>query len=222
MRKLRSIVVALLALILALGGAALIVVYFGAQIKENRAQKNLRSLYAAQVSDPSFELELETDFTAHIELPGDDEQSDTGEIVPLIPVFILKIPKIDLDVVVVEGTDYSSLLYAVGHFSGTAFPGQIGNLALAGHRSFVSGEFFLRLDEIQPGDELIIEFNGKTFIYLAAESFIVNPDDVWVLEPTEDATITLVTCTPVNSGTHRLIVKGVLSEPDSSKFPAQR
>ena len=219
------IVLAIIAVALIFSGVALFFFYFSGKAQENRIQNNLRSLYAAQVENPNFLPEfdssaLQLDDT--VELPGDSESKRSRQSISLIPVFLLKIPKIDLDVVVAEGTSYPVLEYAVGHFTGTALPGQIGNLSMAAHRSFVTGEFFNRLDEVEIGDELIVDYNNNTYVYITTEVFVVGPYDVWVLDPTEDATITLVTCTPITTGTHRLIVKGVLLNSDGISPPTQR
>ncbi|MPN33520.1 hypothetical protein SDC9_181008 [bioreactor metagenome] len=104
------------------------------------------------------------------------------------------------------------LRYAVGHFPTTAQAGEAGNFCLAGHRSYAYGAFFNRLDQLRAGDALIVERNGETFTYSVSEILVVEPDDTWVLNPTEDAQITLVTCTPIRVGTQRLIVKGVLQQ----------
>ncbi len=213
------------AVALILGGVALFFFVFSGKAQENRIQNNLRSLYAAQVSNPNYQSEIESTTSLledTTELPGDSESKRSRQSISLIPVFLLKIPKIDLDVVVAEGTSYPVLEYAVGHFTGTALPGQIGNLAMAAHRSFVTGEFFNRLDEVEIGDELIVDYNNNTYVYITTDAFVVGPYDVWVLDPTEDATITLVTCTPITTGTHRLIVKGVLLNSDGISPPTQR
>lgn len=123
---------------------------------------------------------------------------------------ILSIPKIDLSVGIGEGVDKETLKYSVGHFVGTAMPGEKGNLCIAGHRSYTYGEFFNRLDEIEKNDTIIVESNGNTFNYKVIETKVVTPEEVSVLNQTKDSEITIVTCTPIRIGTHRLIVKGFL------------
>jgi sortase A len=123
---------------------------------------------------------------------------------------IMMIPKISLKVAVSEGTDQSILKYAVGHFKGTASPGEIGNSSFAGHRSYAYNEFFNRLDEMTIGDEIIVRTKKGEFKYKVYEKKVVLPTEVSVLNPTKDATITLVTCTPIRVATHRLIIKGRL------------
>lgn len=123
---------------------------------------------------------------------------------------IIKIPKLDLKVAVGEGIDNNTLKYAVGHFEGTAMPGEKGNFCVAGHRSYTYSEYFNRLDELKEGDDIIVKTNKGEFTYKVYEKKVVEPTEVSVLDKTKDATITLVTCTPIRVATHRLIVKGRL------------
>lgn len=124
---------------------------------------------------------------------------------------VLTIPKIDLTVAIGEGTDNNTLKYAVGHFNETALPGEEGNSCIAGHRNYTWGKFFNRLDEIETGDEILVERDGTQYSYTVTDTLIVNPEDLWVLDQTEDAQITLITCTPMYSATQRLIIRGTLS-----------
>lgn len=123
---------------------------------------------------------------------------------------IIKIPKIDLKVAVGEGIDNNTLKYAVGHFEGTAMPGEKGNFAVAGHRSYTYSEYFNRLDELNIGDDITVKTKKGEFTYRVYEKKVVEPTEVSVLDKTKDATITLVTCTPIRVATHRLIIKGKL------------
>jgi sortase A len=123
---------------------------------------------------------------------------------------ILIIPKINLKVSVSEGVDLETLKYAVGHFKGSAMPGEKGNFCVAGHRSYTYSEFFNRLDEVQPGDYVIVRTRDGEFKYKIFQKEVVKPTEVSVLNATKDSTITLITCTPIHIATHRLILKGRL------------
>ncbi|MCH3964406.1 MAG: class D sortase [Clostridium sp.] len=123
---------------------------------------------------------------------------------------LLVISKINLKVAIGEGTDMDTLRYAVGHFKGTALPGQKGNFAMAGHRSYTYGQYFNRLDELKIGDEIIVETIKGKYKYKIYNKKVVLPEQVEVLNPTNDATMTLVTCTPIRVATHRLIVSARL------------
>lgn len=218
------------AVLLILAGAFLIFYGFRLKLKENKVQKDLKNLYYALLSygdeepppghengqnsgvnpgRPKPPLPLPEEPI----LPGDEEDPELQfDFSKLKPIALLSIPKIKLEVVVVEGTKSSDLLYAVGHFTGTALPGEKGNVAIAGHRTFVSGQFFKRLDELGPGDTIEMEYNGNHYVYRITETWVVLPDETWVIGETKESVITLVTCTPPRSTSHRLIIRGVLDE----------
>jgi len=125
---------------------------------------------------------------------------------------LMLIPKINLKVAIGEGVDMETLKYAVGHFPNTAKPGEKGNFCVAGHRSYTYNEYFNRLGEIKIGDEVIIRTIKEEYKYKVYEIKVVEPSEVSVLDSTKDATLTLVTCTPIRIATHRLIIKGKLIE----------
>lgn len=126
---------------------------------------------------------------------------------------IVSIPKIGVDLMFVEGVTKQALKFAVGHMPGTGMPGEVGNCAIAGHRSYTFGEYFNRLDEVEVGDEIQIAIGKENYTYKVYESFLVEPSEVWVTEPIEDKkVVTVITCHPVVKATHRLIVRGELVE----------
>lgn len=124
----------------------------------------------------------------------------------------LKIPVIDVDMLLVEGVEDKNLSMGAGHFPSNPLPDQPGNCAIAGHRGYTFGTYLYRLDEVKIGDEIIVEYKDKEYKYEVYEILTVLPTDVSVLyKPKEDVSIvTLVTCTPVYNTTHRLIVHGKL------------
>lgn len=210
------------ALILILAGLALIYTGFRLQWKEKKVQGHLLNLYKEQVAsgisplpeepgeDPDPEPGTSEDL---VELPSDvEEPEDSFDMSKLQPLGVLTIPRIKLEVVMVEGITPADLRFSVGHFPGTGLPGDKGNFALAGHRTFVSGQFFRRLDELVVGDRMEVDYGGKTYVYRVTESLVVKPQDTWVLDPSSEATITLVTCTPPRSTSHRLIIRGILED----------
>lgn len=132
------------------------------------------------------------------------------------PLAVLRIPKIRLEVPVLDGTDDFKLNRAVGHIQGTARPGESGNVGIAGHRD----GFFRGLKDIARGDRIELETLEGTEIYIVDEVVIVDPDAVEVLDPTEAPSITLVTCYPfyfVGSAPQRYIVRGVRSSSSVAK-----
>lgn len=124
------------------------------------------------------------------------------------PVALVEIPSINLSQGLVEGITDDVLQYYLGHFEGTAEPGEKGNFAVAGHRVSNYSEAFINLYKVKKGDDIIVKSKGKEFIYKVDDGFVVAPDRVDVLENTKDATITLVTCTV--GAKERYIVKGTL------------
>ena len=130
------------------------------------------------------------------------------------PLAILRIPRIRLEVSVLEGTDDVTLDRGVGHIEETALPGDDGNVGIAGHRD----GFFRGLMNVAPGDAIELATLHGTDSYRIERTWIVNPDDVSVLDPTPEGTLTLVTCYPfyfVGPAPQRYIVRAVRSDTDS-------
>ena len=125
---------------------------------------------------------------------------------------IIEIPKLGVKAAILEGTDDRALKYTVGHYPQTANPGEKGNCVLLGHRNYVYGHFFRRIDELKAGDQVVIKKDTYTYTYIVTESFVVSPEEVWVMDTTEDSILTMITCTPMVTYTDRLIVRGIISE----------
>jgi sortase A len=90
-------------------------------------------------------------------------------------------------------------------------PGELGNAAIAGHRTTYGAPFF-DLDHVKPGDDIFLtDTQGRRWDYKVDRSFVVSPTDVSVLDPTPFAQLTLTTCNPRFSATNRLIVTAKLS-----------
>ena len=130
------------------------------------------------------------------------------------PLAVLRIPRIGLEVPVLEGTDEWTLNRAVGHIEDTAVPGGDGNAGIAGHRD----GFFRGLKDVVSGDALEIETLRGLERYRIERTWIVDPDDVSVLDPTTVRSVTLVTCYPfyfIGSAPQRFIVRAVLNGPQA-------
>lgn len=126
------------------------------------------------------------------------------------PLAVLRIPKIRVEVPVFPGTDDRTLDRGVGHIADTAHPGSDGNAGLAGHRD----SFFRGLKDIAIGDTIELDTLDQTEVYLVERAWIVEPEDVSVLDPTPARALTLVTCYPfyfVGSAPQRFIVRAVLA-----------
>ena len=138
-----------------------------------------------------------------------EEEKEYAEKSGESPVAILSIPKINLEIAVVEGVEREDIKYLVGHFPDSVMPGEIGNLCVAGHRTSNYGQPFKEIDKLESGDEIIFTYNNKEYEYIVNSSFVVTPDETYILDNTEnEATLTIVTCTMDSK--NRLIIKGTL------------
>jgi sortase A len=108
------------------------------------------------------------------------------------PLAVLRIPRVGIEVPVLDGTDDLILNRGVGHIQGTALPGVPGNLGIAGHRD----GFFRGLKDVVEGDKIEVELPDRTDTYVVRNIKIVLPQDTSVLNPTADSSLTLVTCYP--------------------------
>ena len=118
----------------------------------------------------------------------------------------IEIPRLGVSEIVRAGSDARTLRLAVGHIPGTAYPGDPGNVGLAGHRD----TFFRKLRNIHPDDVIRISTVDGTYSYRVERTVIVNPADVWVLDPVDHDVLTLITCYPftyVGSAPQRFVVR---------------
>ena len=182
-------------IILILIGPAIIAPIVYKKIETNKKQKELQNILEEVINEESKEL---------------TEEEEEKLINGYKPIALMEIPSIGLSQGIVEGINDDVLQYYLGHFETSVGPGEDGNFSVAGHRVSDYSEAFVNLYKAEIGDEIIVKANKKKYIYKITESFIVSPDQVDVLEDTQDPTITLVTCTV--GAKERLIVKGKLVE----------
>lgn len=139
-------------------------------------------------------------------------QADLGA-----PAAVLRIPSIELEAPVFDGTDKVSLNRGVGHVDGSERPGTPGNVAIAGHRD----SYFRGLKDVLVGEFMELETLAGIDQYRISEILIVDPLDMSVLDPTDVDVLTLITCYPfyyVGYAPDRYIVRGVL-ETSSPRRP---
>ncbi len=99
-----------------------------------------------------------------------------------------------------------------GHFPETPLPGQLGNSAIAGHRTTYLHPFY-DIDALQPGDEITVTTLNGHYVYSVTGTVVVSPEDYDAVIPTTDptkATLTLVSCTPRYSASKRIVVRSEL------------
>jgi LPXTG-site transpeptidase (sortase) family protein len=133
----------------------------------------------------------------------------------------VSIPKINLDVIVVEGTNHRALRIGPGHLKNTPAPGDLGNSVISAHRD----TFFRHIYELAKGDEIEVKRNGRTYIFQVTGKKIVDPSDVSILKNTSDARLTLITCYPIyyiGPAPQRLIVfSKLVGDTDTGQRRAQ-
>jgi len=137
------------------------------------------------------------------------------------PLAVLRVPKIDLEVPVLEGTEELALNRGVGHIAGTPRPGEPGNVGIAGHRD----GFFRGLKDVAPGDVIEVETLEGRARYRIESLSIVSPRSVEVLRPTAEPALTLVTCYPfyfVGSAPQRFIVRATLEASAAAQVAERR
>lgn len=168
-------------------------------------------LWGTGIEAAQSQQRLESSFE---ELSPADTASTQGPIVVAEgdPIASIEMPAIGVKKYVVAGVETADLKKGPGHYPDTPFPGELGNSAIAGHRT-TYGEPFRRLDELSVGDEIIVtDLIGRRFIYLVTDQKIVSPSDSWVVDTVDwsKATLTLTTCHPEFSAKQRLIVFATL------------
>jgi LPXTG-site transpeptidase (sortase) family protein len=148
-------------------------------------------------------------------LPGDAGAKKTAPS-PSAGMVIgrLEAPTVKMSTTVLEGSDDATLSRGAGHLEDTPFPGEAGNVGIAGHRDTV----FRPLKRIQVGDPLELTTADRLYRYRISKTLIVGPNDVYVLDPTKTPTMTLVTCYPfeyVGHAPRRFIVQAELVKEEA-------
>ena len=196
---------------------------WGTGLSTAAAQANLEAQFVASLetsttripattstTEISSEEEAVTNTTAALTTvaqPMTTPDLDPGDVVGK-----LQIPSIEVDFFVVSGVGVEELRLGPGHFTDTPLPGQLGNSAIAGHRT-TYGQPFHHLDQLNSGDDIIITTGYGTFTYEVTGLRVVEPTDYEVVLTTDPntATLTLTTCHPKWSAAQRLIVTANLN-----------
>jgi sortase A len=131
---------------------------------------------------------------------------------PLVPDGRLQIPAIGVDTTFYEGITLTTINHGPGHWPGTAMPGQLGNVVVAGHR-VTHTHPFRNLDKLKPGDQAIFTTSQGTFTYVFLASNIVTPDRVDIASQTMDYTATMFACHPPGSAKFRIVATWHLLNP---------
>jgi sortase A len=107
-----------------------------------------------------------------------------------------------------EGVTLTVIDHGPGHWPGSAIPGQLGNMVFAGHRVTHSHPF-RNIDKLVPGDEVFFRDKDGEWRYIVTGHEVVKPQDVHIVTPTPNATMTLFACHPPGRAIQRYVVRGV-------------
>lgn len=193
-RALRILGILLILGAVAVGGYVLWLLW-GTGITTRAAQSDLRPKIERAIANRPAEIEAEPAAAPEpvVRLPGS-------------AIAIIKIPSIDVDYVVVDGTDTESLKKGPGHYLGTAYPWEDqGRVGIAGHRTTYGAPFW-SLNEVREGDTIVLETEYGIFDYRVSRIRIVTPDTGSVLAQTTSPSLVLTTCNPRFSAAERLVV----------------
>ena len=172
-----------------------------------KKQKEIVELF-----ENGFSEGTSTEGTSNEDTTEVSESVNLDEVNGYKPIAMIEIPSNNVSLALVEGICDTVLLYFLGLFPDSAAPGQVGNFAIAGHRVSDYTDAFINLYKVTAGDKIIVKTHDKKYTYVIEENYIVNPDQVEVLDATENATITLITCTVGSK--QRVIVKGTLQSTE--------
>ena len=194
--------------LLCLMGAAFFAGYvawllWGTGLETKQAQNDLRAGLEQTIDQPK---------------PVSEAPKPGARIIPGSAYGVIQIPRIDLDMVVVQGTDYTSLKMGPGHYPDTANPWDgTGRVGIAGHRTTYLAPFF-NLDQVLEGDEIRLLTEFGTYTYSVTRNVVLPEEGSGiVLEQTEDPTLVLTTCHPKYASSQRLIVEAeLMSAPPMS------
>lgn len=124
---------------------------------------------------------------------------------PLVEIGAIEIPRIGVSSVLYQGIRLTTLDQGPGHWPGTALPGEHGNTVVAGHRTS-HNRVFRDIDQLQAGDEIIFHLtDGSQHVYHVTGVQVIEPHDVWIVDPTPFGRATLFACHPPGSTRQRIV-----------------
>ena len=131
----------------------------------------------------------------------------------------ITIDRLGVDEPLHEGMSLTVINRGPSHWPGSAAPGQVGNVVIAGHRTTYSKPFY-DMDLIEPGDEMILNHDGVSYTYRAERTEIVDDDAMWIIDQTYGFTATTFACHPKGSARQRIVVFWQLVDDDGEPVPA--
>lgn len=158
-------------------------------------------------------LELQAQEINQNLLPVESNPISTPDSATVAPINRLILDSAGVNMPLFVSGNEKVLLKGGWMYSGNSRPDQGGNTVIFGHRWLYKPPVkntFYNLDEVKLGDKFTITWNGRTYTYETSDIKVVNPEDVWVMTPTDTPQVTLITCTPLFSTAQRLVVIGKL------------
>lgn len=146
------------------------------------------------------------------ELPTPIAPPPPGTVEPEIVLGTIEIPAIGVSKTLYAGITMPTLDKGPGYWPGSALPGQIGNMVVAGHRTSKDRPF-RDIDQLMPGDEVIVANDDGRFVYAVTGTEVVTPDALWITDQTYEHRITLFACHPPGSTAYRIVVYADLVDP---------
>lgn len=162
------------------------------------------SVISTQQAEQEAQEQWDRDMADRPSIPSPRREVRPGEAMAR-----LSIDRLNSQWVVIEGADRASLKRGPGHLPDTALPGSRGNCVIAGHRDTQ----FRILRNVEIGEEISVESQGRTYVYRVTDRRVVAPTDTRSLDHTPKPTLTLVTCYPfyyVGPAPKRFIVRAEL------------
>ncbi len=153
-----------------------------------------------------------------VELPQpEDAPTNPYAATPEVRHGQLEIPAIGLSQPFFEGVTLTAINRGPSHWPGTAMPGEVGNVVIAGHRTTYTKPFW-SLNELEPGDELIFTVDGERITYVLERLEIIYPTDIHIVNQTAERRATLFGCHPRGSARQRIVGHFVIESSVSAEL----
>lgn len=161
-------------------------VFFGKEIEENISLINLISIDRKNTNDDSKKITFDTV----------EKRLSTYPLWGKVWA-TLKVPTIELEQNIYQGDTLDLLLYGVGHYSGSYFPGEGGTILFSGHNN---GKYLRKIEYLKPGEKIIVDAEYGTYTYEMVESKILKIEELENLEIKQDEEqLIIYTCYPFDT-----------------------
>lgn len=184
-------------------------------------EKALAKIEDADLTDAFKQAEIYNDalFTGEID---EKERPDYGELLCTTEDGIMgyvEIPAIQIRLPIYHGCTENELSKGAGHLPSSSLPvgGKSTHAVLAAHSGRADSKMFTDLDQVKEGDLVYLYVLNKTLTYEVDKITVTTPDDTDAIQIIDgEDLLTLLTCTPYGTNTHRLLVRGYRIFPDET------